>query len=163
MRGAKPRPVALAQLESTDARRAKRDKQEPAFLPLVKLPYPPPTLGEVGKEEWSRAGDALISVGILRSSDIKTFELYCAAWEQWIDAKTELNRQQALEQRSVLVIENKQGNFVPNPLLRIIKSAGETVMKFSSEFGLTPSSRARLAIDVPKNNPLDKYLNGEET
>jgi phage terminase small subunit len=46
---------------------------------------------------------------------------------------------------------------VPHPLLKIGAQAARDLIRFGSEFALTPSSRARAAAGLPPNNPPSKF------
>ena len=58
-----------------------------------------------------------------------------------------------------LVIQDKDGPR-PNPLLRVVRSAGDTMLQLAREFGLSPIARARLASAGFEPPPRDGKFDG---
>jgi P27 family predicted phage terminase small subunit len=44
-----------------------------------------------------------------------------------------------------LLIKDRDGEARQNPLVRIVRNAGEHMVRCAAEFGLTPTARARIA------------------
>ena len=86
-------------------------------------------------------------MGCLAAVDGSSFGAYCVAYSRWRHAEEELNRLREKGEINALVIKTPAGNWTTQPLVRISRHAAEDVVKFGSEFGLTPASRVRLAVD----------------
>jgi P27 family predicted phage terminase small subunit len=74
-----------------------------------------------------------------------TFAAYCAAYGRWRLAEEMLAGAE-------LLVDGSAGNRVPNPLIKIAQQAARDLIKFGNEFGLTPSSRARVRAGVPEDH-----------
>jgi P27 family predicted phage terminase small subunit len=120
-------------------------KREPEPTSLQELPEPPEFLDENGRGEWRRIIGEMVRLRLVTALDTMCFAAYCQAYAQWKQAVEALNHAAAedLETRG-LVIQDKDGRR-PNPLLRVVRSAGDTMLQLAREFGLTPIARARLA------------------
>jgi P27 family predicted phage terminase small subunit len=79
----------------------------------------------------------LDSAGLVSSIDRAALTGYCIAWSRWICAEDKL--------REVgLLVEGARGPAM-NPYLRIANESMAQVRAFLVEFGMSPSSRARVA------------------
>jgi P27 family predicted phage terminase small subunit len=94
------------------------------------------------KAEWERVGPELLRLKLLTVLDTPVFAAYCEAYATWVLAERLL-----AEAGGKLTITTARGNEVPHPLLRIANYAAADMLKFGSEFGMTPASRSRLGID----------------
>ena len=63
---------------------------------------------------------------------------YCQAFERFVEAERKIRQ-------SGLLIKTTGGNVIQNPLVGVANRAMEIMHKFLTEFGLTPSSRTRVA------------------
>jgi phage terminase small subunit len=54
------------------------------------------------------------------------------------------------------VIRRRNGEAGSNPLVRAASRAATEMLRFASEFGMTPVARARIAAGVLGENPLPK-------
>ena len=59
------------------------------------------------------------------------------------------------KKRAELLIKTKEGNIIQQPLVGIANKAKADMVRFAAEFGMTPSSRARIEITgtTQKENP----------
>jgi P27 family predicted phage terminase small subunit len=74
----------------------------------------------------------------------------CQAYSTLIAAQRQLNE-------SGILYKTKSGYVPQSPLLGIITAQATIVNKLLAEFGLTPSSRTRLAITEPKEKPANRF------
>jgi P27 family predicted phage terminase small subunit len=95
---------------------------------------PPSWLGQEGKKEFRRVAKLLKSVDIISEADISMLATYCDAYERYIELGQLINAMGP-------VVEGKA-----NPLLTKQKQIYDQMMSVASQFGLTPSARAKLAI-----------------
>ncbi len=138
MQGRKPKPTALKKLEGNPGKRALNTK-EPKPKPAI--PRCPSHLNTVARREWKRVTFKLYEMGVLTQTDRAALASYCVAYAHWVMAEEKLKIEEA-------VIETGKGNLVQNPWIQISKRSMEQVVKFAAEFGMTPSSRARLIVDT---------------
>ena len=145
--GPKPKPAHLKALEGRP--RHKIPKHEP--VSPGDLPLPPAHLDAYALEEWYRVAAGLAAMGMLSSIDQATLGAYCAACGQWRLAREEMQKRMAAGgPLAGLVDVTKAGNVIQNPLVGIANKAAADMVRYAAEFGLTPSARARLGIDLDK-------------
>jgi P27 family predicted phage terminase small subunit len=102
---------------------------------------PPPELKGEGFREWVSVAEELYDLGLLTMIDRTALTAYCSAVDDYFAAQAEV------EKHGVL-IEGRQAGLVKNPALGAKKDALDTMLKFGSRFGLSPSDRVRLGSPV---------------
>jgi P27 family predicted phage terminase small subunit len=148
IRGPKVKPAHLKLLEGNPGkRRVPTNEVRPR---CDRIPEPPPFLIGIARQEWDRVAPQLYHLGLLTGVDIMPLAAYCQACGRWILAET---RQAEMAERdeltSGLVIKTTNGSVIQSPLVGIARRAAADMVRYASEFGLTPSARARLALDPP--------------
>jgi len=117
------------------------------------MPSPPPHLNAYAIEEWERLGPGLHQLGLFYEPDRVTFAAYCMAYSRWRTAEeglAELAKNSGLI--GSLLETTPNGILVQNALVGISRRAAQDMVKYAAEFGLSPSARARIAIN-PVRNP----------
>ncbi len=159
-RGRKPTPTNIKLLTGNPGKR-KIPETEP--VPETSLPSPPSHLDAYAQEEWNRLAQAMHDLGILYEVDRAAFGAYCGAYSRWRAAE------EAMQERAkkggplaALVDVTKAGNVIQNALVGIANKAASDMMRYAAEFGLTPSARARLAIEPGKRESKFKGLIGKD-
>jgi P27 family predicted phage terminase small subunit len=111
------------------------------------MPEVPTHLDNHGRAEWDRIADGLNVMGILREIDQNTLAAYCASYSRWRHAEEEL-KLLAEKNGSIAALVQKtiSGNWIQQPLIGISNKAAADMMRYASEFGLTPSARASLSL-----------------
>lgn len=104
----------------------------------------------MAKREWKRVAKDLHTCGLLTGVDRAALAAYCVAYGRWVAAETLLQRGSA-----PLVSVSEKGYVYPHPLLAVSNKAMELMHKFATEFGMTPSARARLTVQNTK--PVDEF------
>jgi P27 family predicted phage terminase small subunit len=143
--GRKPKPNALKELEGNPGKRT-LNKQEPKFGGVAKCPT---HLNKTAKAEWKRVSKELADSGLLTSVDRAALAGYCVAWARWVDAELHL-------EKDGVIIAGAMGGTVRNPWLIVATQSLDLVRKFAVEFGMTPSSRARIHVETP-TKPSDPF------
>jgi len=140
MRGRKPQPTALKVLRGNPGRR--RLPEEPQPVPVVDL-QPPAWLDDGAKAEWHRLAPILARLGVLTETDTDALAAYCEAWVTWKDATQQIRKWG-------MVLKGKPGE-IPrvSPFVKVAHNALIQMRGLLIEFGMTPSSRAK--IHVPKS------------
>jgi P27 family predicted phage terminase small subunit len=113
-----------------------------------KAPACPDHLDADAKREWKRLVKLLLRLRILTDADGMVLANLCQAWSTLVKAQVKMNE-------TGLLLKTPSGYVQQSPLLGIVNSCTDTVMKLSREFGLTPSSRGRLQVE-PEPQPESK-------
>lgn len=152
MRGRKPKPTAVKELQGNPGRR----KLPAGEVRIDGRTTPPRWLDKLAKQEWRRLAPRLERLGLLTPADRALFASYCRAYSRLVKAETFLRRQESTVYRTA------GGSLKPWPQEAIANQAAEVLRKIGAEFGFTPSSRARL--ELPEHNTKSKaraFLFGE--
>jgi P27 family predicted phage terminase small subunit len=134
MTGRPPKPTAVKIAEGNPGHRP-LNKREPK--PEVGAPPCPKDLIGPARKEWDRVVRLLKPTGVLARTDLAVLEMYCDSYATWKKTRAYIERLGPL-------VKTKQGNIIPNPAIGIANTQKKLVLRFASELGLTPSSRARL-------------------
>jgi P27 family predicted phage terminase small subunit len=139
-RGRTPKPTALKKAEGNPGKRA-LNASEPRLPPV--LVDPPMHLAGEALAEWTRIAPDLFAAGVLTVADRAALAAYCQAWADWVRARGHLVDQ--------MVVTTPSGYEMASPWVSIANKALDKMMKFASEFGLTPASRARIHAEPQKS------------
>src|SRR5262249_36188448 len=141
-----PTPSYLKLLRGNPGKRAIRPEPEPSVPPS--LPSPPDFLSDEAREEWRRIGPELFRLKLLTVLDIAPLAAYCQSSSHWVTAER-LLRQAAAEDPATrgLTSEGTRGPVV-NPLVRVAARAADDMLRYASEFGMTPVARTRIAAGI---------------
>jgi len=147
-RGTKPTPSALRVLEGGGQAAGLRGVQVEA-----NLPDPPKWLRKEGVAEWRRLGPRLVALGLLSDFDRATFAAYCQAWGtvEALETLAAAMRKKEKDELAGIVAKTAAGNVIHHPLASTIAKARAEMLRIATEFGLTPSARARIDTDAAKN------------
>ena len=144
MRGRKPLPGHLKLVKGTARGEVRKIKADPISVEPA-LPMPPPHLCDDAKVEWGRVSEQLYALKILSSLDVVALAAYCQAWATFKQATEALGMMaQSDKVTKGLLIKTTNGNAIQNPLLGIANKAAADMVRYASEFGMTPSARARI-------------------
>jgi P27 family predicted phage terminase small subunit len=115
---------------------------------LPGVPECPDHLDAVAKKEWSRLSEILLAMKVLTEADYIALGNLCQAYSTLIDAQNHLNK-------GGILFKTPNGYIQQNPLLGIIRAQMNIVNGLVREFGLTPSSRTRIAVEEPDTSDAD--------
>lgn len=146
-RGRKSKPTELKKLEGNPGKRA-LNNQEPK--PDVAIPECPPHLEGEARKEFERITGELMKLKIISNIDRAAIVAYCQAWSDYVQATREIKKEGE-------VLYSDKGNAYINPWKNIQTSALDRVLRYSAEFGMTPSSRSRIKVETPTEE--DKMTN----
>lgn len=139
--GRRSKPTVFKVLSGTDQPCRRNDDEPQPDIP-DSLQDPPDFLSKTAKAEWYSLGIKLHNAGLLTELDYSAFEKYCIAHGHLVDAETKMGDK--------FVVCGAKGGDIQNPLMGIINKCTEICHKFLSEFGMTPSSRAKVKVDGAK-------------
>jgi P27 family predicted phage terminase small subunit len=141
-KGRKPLPTHLKLVRGNPGRRP-LNENEPQ--PDLSIPTPPPHLSDEAKVEWGRVVDDLYRLGLISEIDRAGLAAYCQAYGRWVLAERALARMAEKDLLTgALMIRTSNGNAIQNPLVGTANVAMHQMMRFASEFGMTPSARSRI-------------------
>jgi P27 family predicted phage terminase small subunit len=112
--------------------------EEPSPELVETLPPAPEWLGEFGTKEWERVGPVLVAQRLLTDADLLIFGAYCANVDLMIESMLDI-------QKNGTTIRGQRGD-VRNPALASFAQAVTALRGLACEFGMTPSSRARMRL-----------------
>lgn len=147
--GRRPKPTAVKLLEGNPGKR-KLNKAEPK--PDATKPTAPKHLQGEARKEWNRASKLLHQAGLLTSIDRAALAAYATAYGRWADSEEQLKKHGP-------VVKSPSGYPIQNPYLGIANKAMCEMRRWLVEFGMTPSSRSRLAAGEGASDELDDFLN----
>lgn len=151
MRGRKPVPTALRLLRGNPRKRPV-NRKEPTPAPLSALD-PPAWLDPNAQEEWRRLAPMLARLGVLTETDSDALSAYCEAFTTWKQATAKIR------QFGMVVKANQAGFELPviSPYVKIANHAMAQMRGMLTEFGMTPSARARIHTASPIETPVSKW------
>jgi len=137
--GRRPLPTALKLLRGNPGKRRLNaaEPQAPTTRPSC-----PAHLGPIARKEWFRIIRELETLGIVTPLDRAALAAYCDSWEQWIEATEQI--------RKFGMVIKMGATLIQSPYVTIADKAKTQMRNFLTEFGMTPSSRSRIA--APKAN-----------
>ena len=157
-RGRKPIPTALHELNgSYDKDPQRRRQNEPVAPP--EAPALPDSLDEYGKCEWYYLTELLAEMNLLSRADKAAIEIYCQTFSEWRKAVDVCNQHGAWT-----TFHDKDGNIQTrrNEFDKIRERSAECLRRWLVEFGLTPSSRARVQVNKPdEGDELDRFFSAD--
>jgi P27 family predicted phage terminase small subunit len=137
-RGPHPRPTALEEKLGNPGKK-KKNRAEPKPEP-ISTTAPPDFLDAVAQKEWKRIAPLLKDLGLLTKVDTVALAAYCQAFSDFVSAS------KVLAKGTMFTTPN--GYVQPRPEVGIKRTAASQILRFCQEFGMTPSSRARMVVDV---------------
>lgn len=144
MRGRKPKPTALKRLAGNPGKRPLGGGEPQPPVPTNA--YAPRHLNAEAKREWRRMVKLLMGLGLYSEVDRAALAMYCQAWGRWVEAER-------MVEKLGEVLVSEKGGLYQNPWLAVANRAWDQMRKILPEFGLTPSSRSRLMVSAPGEEP----------
>ena len=149
--GPKPRPTQFKILEGT--RKDRINMNEPKPQPII--PDPPIHLNKVALAEWKRLLPMLNQCGIMTEIDGNAAAVLVTWFSRWVEAE------KMVQKKGLLVKAPKTGVPMQNPALSIANKAMQEMTKLLAEFGMTPSSRSKVAAVFEKaggKSKIEQYI-----
>ncbi|WP_424976810.1 phage terminase small subunit P27 family [Leisingera sp. S232] len=110
---------------------------------LTKAPPVPKYLAPHAKAEWKRIMPQLIGRRIITKGDLAGVETYCSM----IGTVRQIEEERAAA-----------GGAIDVRLFGVMNRAAQTARQFAAEYGLTPTSRARIGAGLPDDDDADNPL-----
>lgn len=153
-------PTELKKQRGT-LRKDRMNPNEPV-LPSV-IPPIPTWLSEDGQKAFAELSTLLHDMSVLTQADELALTLLCDAYSEYKKAKEVVN-----ELGATMEVISREGNSKPTirPEVQIANQSFVRVFQLLKEFGLTPSSRAKVnAIENSSNTPdvkIENFFNSGE-
>jgi phage terminase small subunit len=150
VRGRKPKPTAIKELEGTiNVTRDRHRVNEPKAPGELKHLEPPAFMTPAQKASW-RSAIANAPVGVLKSIDTSLLFVWVELEVRHRTAARELARYDRAAKKKndgglPLLMKGKDGQFVPSAYIRIMNQAAALMIKAAQELGFTPTARPRLS------------------
>ena len=154
VRGRKPTPTAIKELEGNPGKRKLNDREP---KPEKKAPPCPKWLEPEDKKEWRRLAKQMERIGILTEVDMAAFAGYCQAYARWKEAEEFISQHGT-------IVRTPSGYWQQVPQVSIAQTYLKVMQKFAEQFGLTPASRSRIVAESngnPLEDELEALLGGE--
>jgi P27 family predicted phage terminase small subunit len=153
--GRKPKPTELKVLTGNPGKR--RLAASPAGVGGTgRAPTAPAWLPDEAKREWRRVARLLTATRVLAESDLSALALYCEAYARYRAALDEITGKDG---KLTLTVDTGTGSIKAHPALTIMNQAQGQMRAILVEFGMTPSSRTRVASDAPREmSEFERYL-----
>lgn len=148
MAGRKPKPTHLKIVQGNPGKRGLNRKEPHAE---AGIPPAPSWLSDKAKSAWDEVAPLLQAMGVLTVADGMALQGLCEAHADWLAAGKELATHG-------LTYMTGQGLIKANPAVSMKSDADKRRRAWLSEFGLTPSARAKL-IGTKDDTPPDPWDN----
>lgn len=150
-----PAPTPEAKLRLAGSRRAGQCKNAPQ--PKQSDLQPPEWINDDAKAVWAELAPKLKASGCMTELDENAITRYCVDWVRW--------------KQAILFIE-KHGETFPIkddkgklkylqqlPQVAIASKLAQSLMRLDQEFGMTPSSRTRIGVEIkPEPNEKSRFF-----
>lgn len=140
--GPPPKPTALKLVAGNPGKR-KLPENEPQPDTLDDVAPPPHLVGDA-RREWKRLAPELKRAGLLTRLDVPALIMYFELFGVYRAALAAC-RQPGKRTRFQVVATGARGNPVDHPALRTMTRLHAQLGRLQAEFGMTPSSRTRVA------------------
>ncbi len=130
----RPLPTALKSVRGT-VRKCRLNENEPK--PATTIPATPTFLSDEARQEWDRIAPILERNGILTEIDGAALAAYCQTFADWIEATLKVREEGFLTATT-------NGNVIQNPMVGVANRLKADLLRFLSEFGMTPASRSKI-------------------
>jgi len=144
--GRKPKPVELKLIEGNRGKR--RLPEQPH--PQTSAPEPPAGLSQAARREWERLVPELLELGFLHRVDRGGLHRYCEAYARACAADRYIHKYG--------VIVTTSFGKAKNPAVQIARDASAEMKAWCAEFGMTPSSRGRMALPQDEEDELERLI-----
>jgi P27 family predicted phage terminase small subunit len=138
-KGRKPTPSYLKAVTGTD-RADRRNAAEPR--PGQFGAKAPAHLSNGAREVWDDVVGILCRMGVLTEADALAVELLCEARSDWVSARA------IIREHGGETYVTDSGLIKAHPAVAMRNDAARRMQSLFSEFGMTPSARSRVAVEM---------------
>ncbi len=173
-RGRPRTPTAVLKLRNSKHAKGRGNEPQPKAAG-PELPADLGWLDDEGKAEWNRLAPRLAELGLLTVLDVSSLAAFCQMWAEFVIATRMLNaegrvlrvpvmgtvrRRNAETGKTERVTEQTGTELVAHPAVKLQRSALAALRSMLGDFGLSPSTRARLNVTPPAEvDEFEEFLN----
>lgn len=145
MRGRKPTPAALRKLKGRS-----HHKQKPGTVPVVPVGVPDIpaqiAMDPYAVAAWQQWKEVFLEMNVLTKKDFAALAVLADAWATMWKAN------EIIAKHGVVIVRKRRygTQVINNPAFSVKTKAWSTIVKVSSEFGLTPASLQRVRESITK-------------
>ena len=156
MKGRKPKPTALKVLSGT-AQPCRTNKKDLVMPVVSKVPPPPRWFSALAKKIYKDTTRHLTAAKVLNSVDLEMLVAYCQEYANYLEIMEQFSKG---TEKQVIISTTKSGTMHQvNPLFKIAQASLEKARAIGVEYGLTPSSRAKVnPIKEEKEDEFGNFL-----
>ena len=152
--GRKPKPTNLKRLAGNPGHRPLNEHEPQSQAASTRAPRG--RLPVEGKRLWRYLAPRLAELGLLTEMDTTALEMMCLHYATAVQAER-------LIRREGLVTTGVRGGLVKHPAVQILRDSSTAFRQYAEQFGLTPSSRARIELPMPDEpDELERLLFGRQ-
>ena len=157
-RGPKPEPTPLKLLKGNPSKRP-INENEPRYDVIDQKTKPPSWFNRYAREEWRRLLPLLATRQLLTDADRSTFEMLCTAYGEWRWADLDIRKHGR-------TFSTESGYEQVRPAVTIRDKAKAEYVRIGAAFGLSPSDRGRLNINITApeaaKSPMQQAMEGRK-
>ena len=157
-RGPAKTPTAILQMHGS---RVLYDRPDNEPEPDLGIPDRPEDMSEIAVKVWDQLVVELNSMGVLSVVDWRAIQRYCELFIDWKQAQDFIRRNgttYTITELDDVTGKPKIVNVRKFPQVNVRDSLSMQLLRLEQEFGLTPSARARITVDIAApDDPLAKY------
>jgi P27 family predicted phage terminase small subunit len=152
----KPQPTEFKKLKGT-LQKCRTNKHEPKVK--VMKTSAPAWLSPTAKEAYQELSELLVDMKVLAASDRTALAMLCDAYAEYREARD------FIKEKGMTYITTSEGGAMHRayPQVAIASDAYKRVRSMMTEFGLTPSSRSKVAAQGEEvKDPFEEFLNAKK-
>ena len=152
--GRPPLPTAVHEATGSykkDPQRKRRAEPKPQGRPTK-----PSNLTGIAAKEWKRITGFLEHMKVLSRVEAPALEQYCRAYQEWRECCQTIDEEGAVVRELRGTGNNQYEVLKRHPIDQRKQYLSALILKYLTEFGLTPSSRSR--VQVPDDGKPDSLL-----
>ncbi len=145
-RGPAPKPRALKEAQGNPGRRRLNDNEP---VPPAGDVAPPSWLSPIGRDVWAQLAPVMTTMRVLTTADVWTFARYCENFARWLELRAFLAGKGPAS--TVIPVKDEAGNvryLQEIPQAREYRLLDALLRQAEREFGLTPSARSRIKVEL---------------
>lgn len=146
-RGPTPTPTQLKLLHGAKSRDINHDEPQIPDGPVER----PAWLSANAAAEWDEVAPRILAARVLTVVDVTMLGMYC-------ETVAVAKRLSELAANSSPLVHGREGTYVKNPLYSQRRDAVDQALRLAREFGLTPSARSGIKVEVSFADPASRLL-----
>ena len=146
MKGPAPEPTRLKILKGVRPCRINKNEPKPRTV-SARIPSGwEKQMSTNAKIFWRRHAPRLVKLGLLTEIDLDTFRILCEIYNRWRECASAIKKHG-------MIYENPESEVLKfRPEVGIIDKLEKTMLSYLQQFGMSPSSRGGISVEIPIGN-----------